>query len=93
MHAHPTLINLQPNEYTQGLCYYRFAVNLDRCVRTCNTLHDLSNKVCDPKKPVDLHLRVLNMITRTNESKTLTELISCERRYKFKGGKFNWDQK
>ena len=28
----PTLINLHPNQYTQGLCYYPFAVNLDRCV-------------------------------------------------------------
>ena len=25
----PTLINLHPNEYTQGLHYYPFAVNLD----------------------------------------------------------------
>ena len=27
----PTLINLHLNEYGQGLCYYPFAVNLDRC--------------------------------------------------------------
>ena len=26
----PTLISLHPNEYTQGLLYYPFAVNLDR---------------------------------------------------------------
>ena len=30
----PTLINLHPNQYTQGLCYYLFAVNLGRCVGT-----------------------------------------------------------
>ena len=34
----PSLINLYSNEYTQGLCYYPFAVNLDRCVGSCNTL-------------------------------------------------------
>ena len=39
----PTLVNLHPNEYTEGLRYYPFAVNLDRCVRSCNTLNDLSN--------------------------------------------------
>ena len=38
-----TLINLYPNEYIQGLRSYPFAVNLDRCVGSCNTLNDLSN--------------------------------------------------
>ena len=27
----PTLINLHPNEYSQGLHYYPFSVNLDNC--------------------------------------------------------------
>ena len=46
----PTLISLHPNEYNQELHYYPFAVNLDRCVGSCNTLNDLSNKVCVPKE-------------------------------------------
>ena len=46
----PTLINLHPNEYSQELHYYPFAVKLDKCVGSCNTLNDLSNKVCAPKK-------------------------------------------
>ena len=33
----PTLINLHSNEYTRELCYYSFAVNLDRYVGSCNT--------------------------------------------------------
>ena len=41
----PTLISLHPNEYTQGLCYYLFAVNLNRCVKTLDTLNELSTKV------------------------------------------------
>ena len=36
----PTIINLHPNEYTQGLRYCPFAINLDRCVISCNTLND-----------------------------------------------------
>ena len=44
------LINLHPNQYNQELHYYLFAVKLDRCVGSCNTLNDLSNKVCVPKK-------------------------------------------
>ena len=27
-----------------------FAVNLNRCVGSCNTLYDLSNRVCVPNK-------------------------------------------
>ena len=46
----PILFNLHPNEYIQGLHYYPFAVNLDRYVRSCNTLNDLPNKICVPSK-------------------------------------------
>ena len=42
----PTLINLYPNEYTQGLLCYPFAINLNRCLRSCNTLNDFSTRVC-----------------------------------------------
>ena len=62
----PTLINLQPNEYTPGLRYYPFGVNLDRCARNCNTLNDLSNKVCVLNKTEDLNLSMFNMITGKN---------------------------
>ena len=33
----PSFINLHPNEYTQGLHYYPFAVNLARCAGSCST--------------------------------------------------------
>ena len=41
----PTLINLHPNEYSQEFHYYSFAIKLDRCVGSCNTLNDSPNKV------------------------------------------------
>ena len=31
----PILINLHPNEYSQELQYYPFAVTLDKCDRSC----------------------------------------------------------
>ena len=46
----PTFINLHPNEYSQEFHYYPFTVKLDRCVESCNTLSDWSNKVCVPNK-------------------------------------------
>ena len=72
--------------------YYPFTVKLDRCVGSCNTLNDLSNKVCVPNKTEDLNLSMFNMITGINESKTLTKHISCECKCRFDGRKCNSDQ-
>ena len=41
-----TLVNLHPNEYSQELHYCSFAVKIDKCFGSSNTLNDLSNKVC-----------------------------------------------
>ena len=60
---------------------------------SCNTLNDLSSKVCVPNKTEDLNLSVLNMITGLNESKILTKHISYECKCKFDGKKCNWNQK
>ena len=89
----PTLINLHPNEYSQGLHYYPFAVKFDRCIGCCHTLNDLScNKVCVPNKTEDLNLSMFIMINGINESKTLAKHISCECKCKFDGRKCNSNQ-
>ena len=79
----PTFINLHPNQYSKELHYYLFAVKLDKCVGSCNTLNDLSNKLCVLNKTADLNLSVFNMITGINGSKTLTKHISCECKCRF----------
>ena len=43
--AQPSLINLHPNGYIEGLHYYPFAVDLSRCMGSCNTFNYLSNKL------------------------------------------------
>ena len=68
----PTFINLQANEYGQEFHYYPFTVKLNKCVGSCNTLNNLSNKVCVSNKTEDLNLSTFNMIIGINESKTLT---------------------
>ena len=88
-----SLINLHPNEYSQELHYYPFAVKLDRCVRICNTLNDLFNEICVPNKTEELKLSTFNMNTGINESKKLTKHILCECKCKFDGRKCNSNQK
>ena len=48
----PTIINLHPNEYAQGLRYYPLAVNLDRWVGICNTLNQFSKYVFQIKQKI-----------------------------------------
>ena len=87
-----TTFILHPNEYSQEFHDYPFLVKLDRCVRSCNTPNDLSNKVCVPNETVDLNLSVLNMITGINESKTLPKHLLYEFKCKFDGKKCNLNQ-
>ena len=62
-----TLVNLHPSKYNEGLHYFPFAVNLDRCMESCNSLNDLLNKVYVPNKTKHLNLSVFNMIRGINE--------------------------
>ena len=71
----PTLINLQPNEYSQEFPYYLFTFKLDRCVESCNTLN-LSNEVCIQNKTEDLNVSLFNVITGRNELKTLKNIFN-----------------
>ena len=73
--------------------HYPLAVNLDKSVKSCKTLNDLSNKVCVSNKTEDLNLIVSNMIIGINESKTLLKHISCKCKCKFDGRKWNSNQK
>ena len=89
----PTLINLHPNEYSQKLHYYPFPIKLDKCVRSCNTHSDLSNKVFVPNKRENLNIHGFNMITGKGESKLLAKVCTCKCTCKFDRGKGNLNQK
>ena len=61
-----TFIHIHPYEYTQEICYYLFAVNLDRCVENCNTQNDLYNKIFVSNDTDDLNLSIFNLFTGIN---------------------------
>ena len=86
---HHTFINLHLDEYRQEFHYYAFTVKIDKCVGSCNTVNDLSNKVCVPNKMEDLNIGMFNMMIGINELKTLTRHISCECKCKFDKRKCN----
>ena len=79
----PSLINLHPNEYTQGLRYGPFAINLDRWVRSCNTLNGLSNKAWVPKKNRRFKSKNFQHDYRNKWIENINKHISCELKCKF----------
>ena len=66
-------MNTLKNYFKNTLKDYPFAVKLDISVVNCNTINDLSNKVCVPNKTEDLNIHVFNMITGKNQSNILTK--------------------
>ena len=60
-------------------------MNYTQIVGSCNTLNDLSKKVCAPNETKDLNKHVFNMITGVNNS--------CKYKCKFGRRKCNSDQK
>ena len=70
---HSTYSGLALHECSQGLHYYPFTVKLGKCFESCNTLSDLSNKVCVPNKIEDLNINVFNMITEKKLIKNINK--------------------
>ena len=88
----PTLINLHPNEYSQEFHYYHFLVKLDSVLEVAILWMIYLIKYVFQKKPNDWDLIIFSMITGFNESKTLTNHISCQCKRKFYGTKCKWYQ-
>ena len=58
------------------LRYYPFTISMNRCHGSCNTVEDLFGRAFVSNKMEEVNLKVFNMTKGTNESKTLTKLIS-----------------
>ena len=72
---------------------YPFAINLDRCAESCNTLDYISSRVCVPNETEDLNLHVFNMMAGIIKSKTLAKHISCKCECIIYSKKLNFNQK
>ena len=52
--------------YSKRSLDYPFAINLDRCGGICNTLEELSSRICVPNETEGLNLNFLNIIIYVN---------------------------
>ena len=55
----------------------------------CNVFKDLSDRICVLSKSEDLNLKLFNIISGMNESKTLVKHISYNCRCKYDGNNCN----
>ena len=85
----PTLTDLNP----VALKNYPLMISLNKCNGSCNSIHDLSTKICVPSKTKDINVKVFNMITNKYESKTMVKHNSCDWKCKYKSTTCNSFQK
>ena len=87
----PTLIDLNPVEVN----FYPFMISLDKCNGICNTVDNLSMKICFPSEKMlkCLNVKIFNKITSIYEPKTLVKHISCDCKCKFNSTIYNPNQK
>ena len=72
----PILIDMNPVE----LKYYTFIISLNKRTGSFNVL---SPKICVPKETKDIDVKAFNLIINKNETKIMTEHVSCDYKCKF----------
>ena len=50
--------------------YYPFMNSLDKCNGSCNSLNDISMRICSASKTKDVNVKVFYMIPTRNDAKT-----------------------
>ena len=75
------LINLHPDENTQWLRDYPFAINFDRYVGSCNTLDVLSNRVCVPTETENFNLLFFKYDNRNKRIKNINKTYIMQMKF------------
>ena len=62
--------------------FYPFSVKINRCSGNCNSINDPYAKICVPDIVKNLNVKVFNLMSRSNESRSikLHETCKCIRR-------------
>ena len=60
----PKIVNFSSN----NPIFYLFSVKINRCSGNCNSVNDPYAKICVPDAVKNLNVKVLNLMSRTNES-------------------------
>ena len=63
----PEIINVNSN----GPIFYPFSIKTSKCSASCNNINDPYAKICAPDVVKDLNIKVFNLMSRTNETRSI----------------------
>ena len=58
--------------------FYPFSVKINRCSGDCNSINDSYTKICVPDVVKNLNVKVFNLMSRTNESRSIKLHETCK---------------
>ena len=70
----PEIINVNSNEPV----FYPFSIKTSKCSGNCNNINDPYAKICVPDVVRDLHVKVFNQMSRTNETRHIKWHETCK---------------
>ena len=70
----PEIINVNSNEPV----FYPFSIKTSKCSSSCNNINDPYAKICVLDIVKDLNVKLLNLMSRTNEAKHIKWHKTCK---------------
>ena len=58
--------------------FYPFSVKINRCSGNCNSINDPYAKICVPDIVKNLNVKVFNLMSRSNESRSIKSHETCK---------------
>ena len=70
----PQVINVKSN----NPIFYPFSIKISKCSSHCNNINDPYAKICVPDIIKNLNVKVLNLMSRTNETRFIEWHEKCK---------------
>ena len=70
----PEIINVNSN----NPMFYRFSVKVNKCSGNCNNINDPYARICVPDIVKNLNVKVFNLMSRTNETRSIKLHETCK---------------
>ena len=70
----PKIVDINSN----NPIFYPFSVTINRCSGNCNNINDPYTRICVPDTVKNLNVTVLNLMSRTNESRSIEWHETCK---------------
>ena len=70
----PDIVDINSN----NPIFYPFSIKINKCSRNCNNINNPYAKICVPDVTKDLNVKVLNLMSRTNETRFIKWHETCK---------------